>query len=118
MPNRGRGTVRFIARVWSLASLAFVAMFVIGEAGNPSPRPPTVVEWLTLLTLFPGGVALGLILSWWRERLGGLLTLACLIGFYAVQGVTHGSLPRGPWFALVAAPGLLFLFAGRRSGRD
>ncbi len=113
MPNRGRTTVRWIARVWSLASLAFVAMFVIGEAGDPSPRPPTTVEWVTLLTLFPGGVAIGLVLGWWRERVGGLVTLACLAGFYLVQALAHGSIPRGPWFALVAVPGLLFLIAGR-----
>jgi hypothetical protein len=98
--------VRWTARVWSILSILFVFAFVIGEAG--SGRGPTAKEWVGL-SLFPIGVCLGLIVGWFREALGGVLALGSLLAFYLWNFLRSGHLARGPFFFLVAAPGLLFL---------
>jgi hypothetical protein len=99
--------LRWIARIWSIASVTFVLAFIIGEGLTPIQITP--IEWVQLL-LFPAGVVLGLIVAWRWEGLGGSLTLISFVTFYALHYVVSGDLPGGPYFALVAAPGLLFLW--------
>jgi hypothetical protein len=105
--------LRILARVSALTSLALLALMLFGGA----ERVPVGREWLEL-GLFPGGVAAGLALAFWRERLGGAITLTCLAAFYLQYLLGSGQLPHGPWFAVVAAPGLLFLIAGPRHERS
>jgi hypothetical protein len=116
-----RGSVapvaRWIARVWSILSILVVLAFAIGEgAGSSGPRP-TLQEWVGL-ALWPIGVGVGLVVAWYREELGGILALGCLIGFYVWNLLRSGHLPQGPFFFLIAAPGLIFLLAGFLSHRS
>lgn len=99
--------IRWIARIWSIASLAFIAAFAIGEGGASSF--PTAIEAIGLL-LFPIGVAAGMVLAWRWEGIGGAITTLSLVAFYLWLTIVGGRLPRGPYFLLVAAPGFLFLF--------
>ena len=102
---------RWTARVWSILSVVFILTFVVGEGmGGSGPRPD-LKAWVGL-ALFPIGVCAGLAVSWFRERWGGILAFGCLIAFYAWDWLLFGQWPRGPFFLLVAAPGLLFLLAG------
>jgi hypothetical protein len=101
--------LRWIARGWSLLSLGFVALFAIGELFHPTAALPTTARDMIGLSLFPCGVSLGMILAWRREGLGGAVTVASLLAFYALLRFADGRFPRGPYFALVAAPGALFL---------
>jgi len=103
--------VRWIARGWSLFSLGFVALFVVGELLFPTAALPTTARDLIGLSLFPSAVSLGMILAWRREGLGGGITVGSLLAFYALLRFTDGKFPRGPYFALVAAPGALFLLS-------
>jgi len=96
--------LRWVARVWSLASLAVIAAFAFGEGGTG----PTVSE-LVALTLFPVGVLIGLAVAWWREGIGGIIALGSLAGFYGWVTARAGHPPGGPYFLLLAAPGFLFL---------
>jgi hypothetical protein len=107
--------VRWVARVWSILSILAVLAFAVGEAlaGN-GPRP-TPEEWVGL-ALWPIGVGVGLVVAWFREELGGILALGCLIAFYLWNLHRSGHLP-GPFFFLMAVPGLLFLIAGFLSHR-
>lgn len=106
--------VRWAARLSSLASLGLLTWFLFSGGAAP-----TVNEGIAM-ALFPGGVMLGMLLGWWREGLGGLLTVASLAGFYAWMAIVGGR-ASGPYFLLFAAPGFLFLAAwlmGRlRTGR-
>jgi len=61
------------------------------------------------LFFFPLGVCLGMILAWHWEGLGGGITVGSLLAFYTALRVMDGRFPRGPYFALVATPGILFL---------
>lgn len=108
---------RWIARGWSILSILFVLAFAIGEGmASRGPRPG-LHEWVGL-ALFPIGVGVGLVVAWYREELGGILALGCLIAFYVWNLLRSGHLPRGPFGFLVAAPGLIFLLAGFLSHRS
>lgn len=119
-PIKLESAVRWTARVWSVASLLFLSAFIFG--GRENGKWPTVAEWIGL-ACFPGGVIVGLLIAWWKEWLGGGVTVLSLAGFYAWLFATSGRLWAGPWFLLIAAPGFLFLCASllaqnefRRSG--
>jgi len=58
---------------------------------------------------FPFGVCVGMIVAWRWEGLGEGITVGSLLAFYVALRVINGRFPRGPWFALIAAPGILFL---------
>ncbi len=58
---------------------------------------------------FPTGVVLGEILAWKREGHGGALTLASFLAFHAYMFILGGRFPRTPYFAFLAAPGVLFV---------
>ena len=110
-PGRYGRRVRVVARVWSVASLSFLSLILVGELLLPSSaEAPTPSEWAGLM-LFPGGASLGLILGWRREGWGGTLTVGSLVAFYGWNRAVRGRFPGGPYFALAAAPGFLFLLA-------
>jgi hypothetical protein len=105
--------LRRTARVWSLASVGLVLAFIVGEGGPSGPN-----EWLGFL-FFPFGICAGMVLAWWREGLGGIVTVASLVVFYLIHLATAGSLPNGWAWLAFAAPGFLFLltwFLSRRPG--
>ena len=111
--------VRWMARTWIIASVGFILLMFIGsslvEGFNPAQLASR--DWIELL-FFPFGVGLGMIVAWRREGLGGGITVGSLLAFYAALRVMDGRFPRGPWFALVAVPGVLFLVCWVLSARS
>ncbi len=105
----GNGS-RWIGRVWSLASLAFLLTFIVGHVFGHSGRTPSGQEWLGL-AFFPGGILLGLAVGWWKQGIGGGLAVASLVAFYLWHLLVSGDFPGGPFFALIAAPGAFFLLS-------
>ncbi len=102
-------TIRWIARIWSIASVGLVLLIVSGELIYPHASPPaTFRDWAGLF-FFPFGTCVGLILAWRWEGLGGGIAVGSLLSFYTVMWVIDGRFPRGPYFVLIAAPGVLFL---------
>lgn len=108
-PSESRAII-WIARIWSLASLGFVLLFLFGEGLSGHGARPTLAEW-TGLALWPGGVVLGLAVAWFRARLGGAIAITSLIAFYLWSLLDHGRFPGGPYFVLVAVSGFLFLLS-------
>jgi hypothetical protein len=100
--------LRIMAKVWSILSIGFVLLFVIGGGLSGAEPMPTASEWVGL-AFFPIGVTIGLALAWWREGIGGTVAVLSLIAFYIWDFARSGDLPGGPYFLLVAAPGFLFL---------
>ena len=107
---------RWVARAWSILNILIIFLFAIGESLRPIGPVPTYKEWIGL-ALWPVGVAIGLLTSWLRELLGGMLALGCLIAFYIWNLFRSGHLPRGPFFFLIAAPALVFILAAALSPR-
>jgi hypothetical protein len=103
--------LRWTARLLSAASLLLLSAFLFGEDGiHPSRIKPQ--EWIGL-AFFPFGVGFGLLLGWWKEKLGGLVVITSLVAFYLIYGwLVRGSLALGWYFILFASPGFLFLLSG------
>ncbi len=100
--------IRWIARIWSIASGGLLLLFFIGEGFNPAQI--TAAQWL-LLAFFPVGVLAGMVVGWFKEGLGGTITLCSLLLFYFCETLSRGSPPAGWAFVLIAAPGVLFLLS-------
>ena len=109
IPNRFITLLRWLARLSSLVSLAFLLLFFFGEEMTFAQL--TSSEILGLL-FFPIGITVGMLLGWRWEVLGGCLTVLSLLAFYKVMYAANGRFPEGIWFSLFAFPGLIFLFCG------
>lgn len=96
------------ARITSILSLALLAMFAFGGSEQGLPSMTEAVA----LALFPGAVALGMLLGWWRPLIGGVVCVAGLALFYAYMAAAAGRPVGGPWFIVFSAPGMLFLVCG------
>jgi hypothetical protein len=107
--SSGAVTMRWIARIISLANLGILLTFAVGELSPSGPRP-TSAEWVGL-AFFPVGVIVGLIFGWLSERWGGFFVLASLSGFYLWNFVQYESWPRGPFFVLFSLGGFVFLLS-------
>ena len=109
---------RWLARLTSLVSIGMLSLFLFGEPFNPSRITPR--EWVGL-AFFPAGVAIGLIIAWWKEGLGAAISIASLLAFYTIFGWLLGSRVTGPWFIVFVSPAFLFLiswFLSRRNPRE
>jgi len=110
---------RWIARVWSVLSVLVILAFAVNSFSPTGGPTPTAQEWIGL-ALFPIGLSIGLILAWRHEAARGVISVACIVGFYIWNLAHSGHLPHGPFFYLLAAPSLLFIAAAlfyRRSAR-
>lgn len=95
--------LRWVARIWSIASVGLLCAFLFGEG-----LPPLTVKAM----LFPFGVMLGLILAWCFERIGGLLAVVCMLLFYMLEYLGNDRFPKGYAFMLISAPSVIFLCCG------
>lgn len=99
------GALRWTGRIWAVVSVAVLAVFAFGGRETLQPSASQMVGVL----LFPIGVAVGLVVGWWRQAVGGCVTVCSLALFYVWMFAQHGRLPPGPYFLLLAAPGFLFI---------
>ena len=101
---------RWFTRILSVASLLLLLMFIVGEDGI-KPSRVALREWVGL-AFFPFGVGVGLIVGWWKEKLGGVIVLLNLLAFYFIYGLMlRGTLALGWYFVLFASPGLLYFLS-------
>jgi hypothetical protein len=106
--------VRRVARVWSIPSIAALLLPSIVE-GPYWLQANSLREVIGHLCWF--GMFLGLILAWRWEGLGGNITVAGFAAFYLTWWLS-GRFPSGPFFALIAAPGFLFLVCWLRTRHE
>ena len=99
--------IELLARVGSIASITLLALIFFGE-GSFRPSDISRNEWIGL-AFFPFGVVLGMVIAWWKEGVGSVLTVGSLIGFYLVYGYLFRNHIGGWWFIVFASPGFLFL---------
>lgn len=97
--------LRWVARAAGLASGLLLGLFLFG--GQEHLRP-TAAEAVGML-FFPFGVAAGFAVAWWRDGLGGLVSVGSLGLFYLWLFARAGQVPTTPYFLLFAAPGFLHL---------
>jgi CheY-like chemotaxis protein len=106
--------IEMLARVGSIASIILLLMLFAGEGLHPSELPRN--EWIGLL-FFPLGVMIGMVIAWWKEGVGAVVTMGCLLGFYLVWGYLLRNHIGGCAFVVFASPSFLFhiLFADDES---
>ena len=105
--------IRWVARVLAAMMAAFMAFMFVGNAATDGVGPlfeMTLREALMMAAFMV--VFVGLILGWKREKLGGWLVVGGMALFYVLDFAFSGTFPRGPFFPLIALPGILFLLAG------
>lgn len=100
------------ARTGSIISIFFLLMIFVGEWELPVELS---ARDAVMITFFPGGVVLGMIIAWFKERRGALITVYSLALFYLADLAFSGNIPRGPYFILFSLPGFLFLFHDMKS---
>lgn len=98
--------IELLARLGSIASIILLLMLFAGEGLHPSQVATR--EWVGLL-FFPIGVMIGMVLAWWREGAGSLVTVGSLVAFYVVYGYLMRNHLGGWAFIVFASPGFLFL---------
>lgn len=99
--------VRWIARVWSGLNVAFILLLMFGQGLIVNGAELTVTEWIGLL-FFPFGLVVGLLAAWRYERVGSVIAIASVFGFYLWNFIASGTWPRGPFILLLALPAFLF----------
>ena len=97
------------ARALSLVSAGLLLLFFIGEGFDPSRVAPR--DWAGLL-FFPLGVVAGMAVGWWREGVGGAVSVVSLLAFYAWHILVDGGPPNGVAFVAFTLPGFMFLLYG------
>jgi hypothetical protein len=96
--------------VLSIISIALMLTFLNSDI--PTFRQIAPKHWVGFL-FFPVGVIAGMLLGWWREALGGAVTVGSLLGFYLIYGwFLNNQIWLGVWFIIFALPGILFLISG------
>jgi hypothetical protein len=98
--------IELLARAGSIASITLLILIFWGEAFRPSEISAT--EWAGLV-FFPIGVVIGLIVAWWKEGMGSVVTVGSLVGFYLVYGYLLKNHIGGWVFIAFASPAFLFL---------
>jgi hypothetical protein len=81
-------------------------MFLAFAFGGHEAPPPVSVPIVAL-----GVMLFGYLLAWWSDWLGGFVSLAAFVGFYAITFSQSGKLVGGPVFPLCFVPGVLCLTA-------
>jgi len=121
--------IRWIARIWSIPIIVYTLIVLIGAAWNlltTGVADPYAVEDYTLVgDLAPLFILMGIVglgVAWFRERLGGTVTVAFQIIAISLslfqrpitQDFASSAVPILVAI-LVAIPGILFLVCWRRS---
>jgi hypothetical protein len=98
--------LKWTARIASIFVILMVLVMFIGEGGF-NPFKLTTTE-LIMMIFFWGTVA-GLAVAWRWQLTGGLISIACMMAFYAIEKIATGGFPRGWAFMVVVSPAIIFL---------
>ena len=119
MTSRVLPIIRWVARIASGLAALLIAVIFIGEGIADGFEPLlhlTIRENAMMVAFFI--VWLGLLLGWKWELAGGVMTIGGTVAFYLLDYLFSGTFPGGPFFFILASPGLLFLYCGLRSGKE
>jgi hypothetical protein len=101
--------VRWVARFLSAAVAAIVLTMLVGETaqdGWPVMTGTEAVMGVLFLVVWSG-----LIVGWFRERVGSAMIVLGLAGFYLTNYAASGRFPSGFFFLVMLLPGALYLIS-------
>lgn len=100
--------LRWLARIWSLPAVLFFA----AELLFPSSTEEVKEELITYIALGTLVLAvISLVLAWFKEKLGGWISLSSLVVFFIVYWIARGEFFPFYWLILfgIGLPAGLFL---------
>ena len=101
--------IRWIARIWSILSLAFLLLFFGASIFSSSGTDTFTFKDVFQFVFFPIGLTIGLIIAWKWEGLGGIIAIGSIIAFHLQMLITHGKPDFVLLIELLVAPGILFI---------
>jgi hypothetical protein len=103
--------IRWTARVLTALLVGLVVVMFVGVTldGGFHPLRLKGVEPIQMAFFWTGCVGMVVALRW--QVIGGALSLAGMILFFAVEFAVRGGLPRGLLLYLMMVPGILFLLS-------
>jgi uncharacterized membrane protein len=89
MKNSSNNGMRWTARILGTLMVAFVLLFAIGTIIEGSRKQGPGLDVYTIIVFIVWGTGLaGLILAWWKEGLGGIISSVCFIVFNILAAVS------------------------------
>lgn len=117
MGSRQKSPLGMVARIIGFVAAGFFLSLIVGELRKQGGEVTTVEAGLSGMS---GGIALtGCVISWWRERLAGILLVSASavwgIVQYAILGIHDSTIWAGYGMPYLIA-GLLFFRSRQLSG--
>jgi hypothetical protein len=120
---------RWIARIWGVLMVTLTLVVGIGQALDGPRRHPgvTLLGQFTplILVMFAvkGAGLAGLLLGWWKERLGGILSLFCFALVFVLNLFNPQAPPAMRILAVIpmgffCIPSVLFIASWRLRSRE
>ena len=100
------------AVVFSVITIAILLMFIFGESESLNGYLEMEFKEMISFFFFPIGIIAGMVVSWWKQITGAIISLASLAIFYLLHLIFWKELPGGAWFLIFVSPAFLFLIAG------
>ncbi|MCA9075160.1 MAG: hypothetical protein KDA93_09010 [Planctomycetaceae bacterium] len=97
--------IRWAARALGMLIVGMVVVMAVGQGVDPTKF--NGIELGMLISLLAALV--GMVALWWREGIGGAISLAGMIAFNGLNFAASGKFPGGPVFPVCFLPGVLSL---------
>ncbi len=104
--------LRIIAKILSLLSILFLLGTIFGSIFSPEEGGEgfKTIELIASI-FFPIGVLMGLILSWKKEKVGAIISIASMCIFYLLIIVPRSAWRMLPFTFVLILPSVLFLIS-------
>ena len=99
--------LRWIARLWSFASIIFILLMSFGGDGYDFSTW-TGKQWIMFI-YFPVGLVGSFLAAIKREVLGGCCAVFSILAYYLVHFIDGRTWPAGPYYFLLSVPGFLYV---------
>jgi hypothetical protein len=106
--NRIISVIRWTVRIVCLLIIGLFLLFFVGEGSIGELSSLSFTE-ISLMIFIPLLFTLGVIVSFKKELIGGVLIILSVIGFNAVDRIASGQLSGEFEFASLVIPGILFI---------
>jgi hypothetical protein len=103
--------IRWFTRIAGSLLVVLSLVILIGSIIEPYPQGRAkITPGVILLIIGMISMVVGIVVAWFREGLGGFLTVGGFVFFYAVHLIVEKRLPRGSFLVYFLIIGLLFIF--------
>jgi hypothetical protein len=122
MGKRNRyNALRWVARILGSILVVFTLLIFVGESMEKGPNPQPVSPVIVVIFIIWGIALAGLVVAFWKEGTGGLISIVSFILVYIVNLFNKEASMRGNLFPLIAffsIPAILYLIYWKLNNDD